>query len=266
MINKMATTQKLWPKLAAAALSLFVAGVSAQSWQQQGYDAQAERIGARVKANELNVYEANRQMIAVAKSYFPNDPLLIGIWEDLTALAKSHVSGELPKDRFNELVNMRWEIFDAANRARHEAAAQQQAEERRSAFMQNFLTGMARSMERNNPKPIECTSTLARPHLPGLRQQLPGRPDRAHPRAAGGLPAGVVRAAWPHEGVAPRARRHRARHRARRRTRSAPRDGGAHHRGRHRAGRADAAHALSDSDAARAGLHSFNFLSCPASA
>ena len=72
MINKMATTQKLWPKLAAAALSLFVAGVSAQSWQQQGYDAQAERIGARVKANELNVYEANRQMIAVAKSYFPN--------------------------------------------------------------------------------------------------------------------------------------------------------------------------------------------------
>lgn len=145
--------------LSGLALALSVASASAQSWQEQGYNAQAAKIGAQVKADTLNVYEANRQMVSVAKSYFPNDSLLIGVWEDLTELAKEYVENRLPKDRFNDLVNMRWDIFNEANRSRHQALAQQQAEEKRSSFMQGFLSSMGRSMERNNPRVIECTST-----------------------------------------------------------------------------------------------------------
>ena len=144
--------------VAAGLLAMSMTGAAAQSWQEQGYNTQAEKIGARVKANELNVYEANQQMVAVARSYFPNDALLIGTWEDLTELAKNHVEGRLPADRFKDLVAMRWEIFNDANRARHQAAAQQQAEDRRSTFMQNFLAGMSRSMDRNNPAPVQCNS------------------------------------------------------------------------------------------------------------
>jgi len=141
------------------AMAMSVASASAQSWQEQGYNAQAAKIGAQVKAKTLNVYEANRQMVSIAKSYFPNDPLLIGVWEDLTDLAKEHVEARLAEERFNELVGMRWDIFNEANRARHEAVALQQAEEKRSVFMQNFLSSMGRSMERNNPSVIECRST-----------------------------------------------------------------------------------------------------------
>lgn len=152
--------QRIRAALAAGLLTLAAAGALAQSWQEDGYNRQAEKIGQMVKANQLNVYEGNRQMISVARSYFPEDPLLIGTWEDLTELAKSHVDGQLPKDRFNELVRMRWELFDDANRARHQARAQQQAEERRSAFMQNFLASVGRSITRSTPQVIEC-STVA---------------------------------------------------------------------------------------------------------
>lgn len=145
--------------LAAMMAACMSGAIAQQSWQEQGYNAQASKIGEQVKADKLTVYEGNRQMIAVAKSYFPNDALLIGIWEDLAELAKSHLDGGLSKERFNELVAMRWDIFNEANRGRHLAQAEQQAQQRRGAFMQNFLTSMSSSMQRNNPVPITCSST-----------------------------------------------------------------------------------------------------------
>jgi hypothetical protein len=130
------------------------------NWQQTGYNEQSARIFERVKAKEINIQEANTQMIAVARSFFPDDRLLIGVWEDLAEMAKSYVAGDLTMDKYNEMVNMRWEIFDAANLARHQARDAQLAQARRDTFMQNFLTSMGRSMERSYPQPINCTSTV----------------------------------------------------------------------------------------------------------
>lgn len=158
-----------WRVILAMVLSGFIVGcatvdATGSNWRQDGYDVQARKIGAKVKSKELTAYEGNKQMISVTKSYFPNDPLLIGIWEDLTELAKSYVDGTLSEDRFNALVAARWDIFDAANLARHQALELQQAEARRDAFMQNFLSGVGRSMGQAYPKPINCATTS----MPGV--------------------------------------------------------------------------------------------------
>ena len=147
----------------AVVLGLTGCATTAQTnvnWSQTGYNEQSDRIFARVRANEINIQEANTQMIAVARSFFPDDRLLIGVWEDLAELAKSYVAGDLTMDKYNEMVNMRWEIFDAANLARHQARDAQLTQARRDAFMQNFLSNMGRSMERAYPQPINCTSTV----------------------------------------------------------------------------------------------------------
>ena len=121
-------------------------------------------IGQKVKSNALSISQGNRQMISISRTYFPNDALLIELWEDLTFLAEQMDRNEISTEKYHELRVMRWDIFDDANRQRHNYAQQQEAQQRRSQFLGNFLGSLGQSMQRTNPTPINCSTTS----MPGV--------------------------------------------------------------------------------------------------
>lgn len=129
------------------------------NWRQQGYDTQAETIGQLRKAGKLSIYEANQQMVLVSRNYFPNDPLLIGVWQDLTDLAGKMDRGEITSDQYEQFRSMRWTMFDDANVNRHAEAKAIQAQQQSSLFLARVLGGIGQSMQRNNPQVINCAST-----------------------------------------------------------------------------------------------------------
>lgn len=129
------------------------------NWRQDAYDQEAEKIGAKVRSGTLRRSEANQEMVSVAKSYFPNDPLLIGIWEDLAALALRLEAGEMTEAEYKERLEMRWDRFNAANRGRHAEAEALAEQQRRQNATGSFLQNMSNSINRNFPKPIQCNSS-----------------------------------------------------------------------------------------------------------
>ena len=134
------------------------------NWQQQAHDEQAEAITQKVRSKSITLAEGNRQMIAISKTYFPNDTLLLGLWEDLTALAEQLERKEITAERYNELRTWRFEIFHDANVQRHNYAQQAEAQQRRAEFVGNFLGAMGRNMQRMNPPPVTCSTTA----MPGV--------------------------------------------------------------------------------------------------
>ncbi len=134
------------------------------NWRQQGYDREKALMEQQMANKEITVMQAHRQMMAASKTYFPNDPLLAQLWEDLSILAEQFEKQEIPLQEFVRLSEMRWRLFDDANVQRHSEARYLEAQQRRSEFMGNFLAGMARSMQRNNPPVINCSTTS----MPGV--------------------------------------------------------------------------------------------------
>jgi hypothetical protein len=154
--------------LAAAAALMLAAcasGVTPENnWREAGYDRESELVAQQRKSNSITVLQANRRMSAVAKTYFPNDDLLIQTWDDLVALAEQVEHQTITKDEYEQLRQMRWRLFDDANLQRHNEAKQLEAQQRRSAFMASFASGMARATQRNNQQPINCSTTS----MPGV--------------------------------------------------------------------------------------------------
>ncbi len=131
---------------------------------QQSYDAEAEKVGAMAKSGRLTRKEANTEMVSIARTYFPNDQLLIGTWQDIVELSARLEQGEITKEKYNDLIDLRWERFGSANRQRHEAAQAQASQQQRSGAIGGFLGGMANSMNRQYPRPVTCSSTA----MPGV--------------------------------------------------------------------------------------------------
>ncbi len=138
--------------------------VQQNNWRQQGFDSQSETIGRMVKEKKLSISEANKQMVFVARNYFPNDRLLIELWQDLAELADRMDRAELSFERYEQLRGMRFSIFDEANRNRHAEAESIEADRQRALFMSRALGNIGQSIQRNNPQPITCRSTS----MPGV--------------------------------------------------------------------------------------------------
>lgn len=138
--------------------------VQQNNWRQQGFDSQSETIGRMVKEKRLSISEANKQMVFVARNYFPNDRLLIELWQDLAELADRMDRAELSFEQYDQLRGMRFSIFDDANRNRHAEAEAIEADKRRALFMSRALGNIGQSIQRNYPQPITCRSTS----MPGV--------------------------------------------------------------------------------------------------
>ena len=134
------------------------------NWRQQGFDGQSETIGRMVKEKKLSISEANKQMVLVARNYFPNDRLLIELWQDLAELAGRMDRAELSFEQYDQLRGMRFSIFDDANRNRHAEAEAIEADRQRALFMSRALGNIGQSIQRNYPQPITCRSTS----MPGV--------------------------------------------------------------------------------------------------
>lgn len=138
--------------------------VQQNNWRQQGFDNQSETIGRMVKEKKLSISEANKQMVLVARNYFPNDRLLIELWQDLAELAGRMDRAELSFEQYDQLRGMRFSIFDDANRNRHAEAEAIEADRQRAIFMSRALGNISQSIQRNYPQPITCRSTS----MPGV--------------------------------------------------------------------------------------------------
>jgi flagellar basal body L-ring protein FlgH len=134
------------------------------NWQQQAHDEQAAAITQKVRSKSITLADGNRQMIAISKTYFPNDTLLIGLWEDMTAFAEQLERREITAEKYGELRAWRMDLFHDANVQRHNYAQQVEAQQRRAEFMGNFLGAMGRNMQRTNPPPVTCSTTS----MPGV--------------------------------------------------------------------------------------------------
>ena len=128
------------------------------NWRTEAYDKEAEIIGGKVKSGAMKRSTANKEMVIVAKTYFPNDPLLIGTWEDIADLSSRVDAGELPEAEFQELVAMRWKRFDLANRGRHAEAQAIEDQQRRRDATGAFVQSLGNSMKRSNPQAVQCNS------------------------------------------------------------------------------------------------------------
>lgn len=131
---------------------------------QQLYDSESEKVGNMVKSGAISRREANIEMVSITRTYFPNDPLLISTWGEIAELSAQEEQGLLTREKYTAMVNLRWERFEKANRLRHDAAQEKVAQQNSSAFMGNFLSNMANSMNRQYPRPITCSSTS----MPGV--------------------------------------------------------------------------------------------------
>jgi hypothetical protein len=145
-------------------VSFFLAGcetVSSSSqanWRQEGYDNEGRRVGAKVQSGELKRSEGNLEMFSAARAYFPNDPLLIGTWEELVDLAIQVETGKISEQKYQDLFEMKWSRFESINRERHAAAAAEAERLRRIQFISQTLNNMGNSMQRNYPPPVTCNS------------------------------------------------------------------------------------------------------------
>lgn len=134
------------------------------NWRQEGYDKEGQLVAEKVTRKQITVLEGIRHMQAVVKSYFPNDQLLMGVWEDLAQYAQQVEKGEISSEKYSELFDARWALFNDVNVRRHAEMQAEQAQQRQSEFMGNFLSGIASSMQRNNSPVINCATTS----MPGV--------------------------------------------------------------------------------------------------
>lgn len=134
------------------------------NWREEGYEREGRAMAEMVTSKQITRLDGIRRMQAVAKSYFPDDRLLLGVWEDLAQYAERLEKGEISGENYRELFDARWALFNSVNQQRHAEAAAQEAQQRRSEFMGNFLNNMGRSMQRNNPPAINCAATS----MPGV--------------------------------------------------------------------------------------------------
>jgi hypothetical protein len=164
---------KFFSPLSGVLIALLLSGIMGcahqdpyqqNNWRQQGYEREKSLMEQQMAAKTITVAQAHHQMVSTSKTYFPNDQLLIQLWEDLAVLAERVDKQELQMDEFLKLAEMRWRLFEDANAQRHKESQYLEAQQRRSDFMGNFLGGMARSMQRNYPQPITCQSTS----MPGV--------------------------------------------------------------------------------------------------
>lgn len=128
------------------------------NWRQEAYEREKTLMERQIASKEITVVQAHRQMVAASRTFFPNDSLLVQLWEDLLVMAEQVDRQQLQMDEFIRLSEMRWRIFNDANLQRHKEVQYQEAQQRRSEFMGNFLGGIAHSMQRNYPQPITCRS------------------------------------------------------------------------------------------------------------
>lgn len=137
---------------------------NSSNWRDEGYNRQGEAIANMVTSGQITKLEGLKRMVPVVKTYFPEDQLLLGVWIDLIQYGQQHENGELTNEKFNELFQMRWALFNDANRQRHAEQQAIQARERQRQFIGQALGNMGRSMQRSNPQPINCATTS----MPGV--------------------------------------------------------------------------------------------------
>lgn len=135
-----------------------VSSSSQANWRQVGYDNEGRRVGAKVQSGELKRSEGNFEMYSAARAYFPNDPLLIGTWEELVDLAIQVETGKISEQNYQDLFDMKWSRFESINRERHAAAEAEAERRRRIQFISQTLNNMGNSMQRNYPPPVTCNS------------------------------------------------------------------------------------------------------------
>ncbi len=134
------------------------------NWRDDGYSRQGQVIAELVESKQITRLEGLQRMIPVVKTYFPEDQLLLGVWNDLIRYAEQVEMGELTNQKYRELFEARWALFDDANKQRHAEREAIDARERQSQFMGSFLSNMSRSMPRTYPPAVNCTTTA----MPGV--------------------------------------------------------------------------------------------------
>lgn len=157
-------------KLPAAILILIaLVGCATQSsgnanWREKGYNRQGQAIAELVESKQITRLEGLQRMMPVVRTYFPEDYLLLGVWTDLIQYAEQVERGELTNQKYRELFDARWALFEDANKHRQIELDAIQSKERQGQFVGNFLLNMSRSLQRSNPQPINCETTS----MPGV--------------------------------------------------------------------------------------------------
>lgn len=134
------------------------------NWREEGYEREGRAVAELVTLKQITRLDGIRRMQVVAKSYFPGDRLLLDTWEDVAQYAERLEKGEISGESYRELFDARWALFNNVSRQRSAEAEAQEAQQRRTEFIGNFLNNMSRSMQRSNPPAINCATTS----MPGV--------------------------------------------------------------------------------------------------
>lgn len=119
---------KITKRLAVTACLMLASTLA--TGQQQEFETEFETIRALVAEERMSVPEGNREILRAAKTYFPNDPLLINYWEALVEYGNQMEEKKITPERYKELVKMRAERFDnAVEERRQQYQAQQRAQQ-----------------------------------------------------------------------------------------------------------------------------------------
>lgn len=130
------------------------------NWRQDGYEEAQRKVDALARDGTITRIEANREMISIARTYFPNDPLLIGAWEQVYEVSARYGTGELTKEAANAQIGRIWERFDAANIGRHAEVSALEEQRRKQQATGRFLQGIGAGLQKATPSAnsINCTS------------------------------------------------------------------------------------------------------------
>lgn len=127
------------------------------SWQERAFNSEIYRIDDMYKNGKLTRIEANREALSAAKSYYPNDHLLISLRSRLLEYAERLDRNEISIEKYFEITKMASEQFDQANTARYTAVQEESNRRANTAATAIMLQGVGRSFQNaTQPVGVQC--------------------------------------------------------------------------------------------------------------
>lgn len=154
-------------KLILTLLLCIMSALSLAQNRQAMFDQEASKVIAARDANKIDEAQMSEELVALAKTFFPNDFALQAAFESRRLLGERLRRKEITMEQFNQLWADRWNRFTSINASRH-ADAQQQAiaeleeiqRQRNVAAAATAIRGVGNAARSSTAQPgVNCTST-----------------------------------------------------------------------------------------------------------
>lgn len=126
------------------------------------YNSTGDAVSEMRKENKITRTQACEIMLDAAKTYFPNDDLLIGTWVNIVGWSKKLDKKEISEEVYEKLRKTAWDNFNVVAEERQYRQEQEIANARNTIATYNLLHGAGNAFRNSSnpvlPSPVVCNT------------------------------------------------------------------------------------------------------------